>query len=605
MGLRSTPPRKAKTRFRLKSWGEWFAAVAKRGASTHDTPPLSAYRLDLALSDERRARWLESSRLARYVAESPKAHAEAAKSELDDALADSSSHRAAEAASESSLVAALDFLQTLLVLPAFHEELREERLEAVSKIAKKQELTGNQASALVILQGLLVGVEAPLLAAASFPESKRAAKLAELASRNASRFIDERLDGDGMIAGRLAEEYPLIAASLMRCAAVALALPGSHPARSWLDKDRRHQIEMLPWHLWRLVRADGTLALPQIYSRIAVGETIDFAAQLVRDGEESEALKRIANRLRKRKLEKRTGTLIVDPMCYSGWAEQAVLRTNEKLAAPRFVLNFSQKRYRAELLDRGEPILSGDIETTLTIDGQAAPQTGDWHEVCWHSDDEGDYLELEATFGESVRVQRQVYLDRQEQIFLLADALLLERSAEIVHEMRWTCAPKILVQSFDETTELLLDGPSTATTVFPLAAAEWREAPSACRLSVETVGAVEALQMVYRGKGEGAFVPWCFHFTGSRRGIPVTWRKLTIAEDRHPIPSDQAAGYRVQVGDDQWMVYRSLDGVFNRTLLGQNINSEFYLARFLEDGTVEKMLELQPDEEEGDGESES
>jgi hypothetical protein len=104
--------------------------------------------------------------------------------------------------------------------------------------------------------------------------------------------------------------------------------------------------------------------------------------------------------------------------------------------------------------------------------------------------------------------------------------------------------------------------------------------------------------MVYRGTGEGAFVPWCFHFTGSKRGIPVTWRRLTVAENREVMPADQAAGYRVQVGDDQWIVYRSLDGPANRTLLGQNLVSEFYLARFLEDGSVEKILELQPDDEE-------
>ena len=35
-----------------------------------------------------------------------------------------------------------------------------------------------------------------------------------------------------------------------------------------------------------------------------------------------------------------------------------------------------------------------------------------------------------------------------------------------------------------------------------------------------TVGGREALRMSYRGKGAAAFVPWCFHFTGSRRGIP-------------------------------------------------------------------------------------
>lgn len=600
MGLRSTPPHKSKSRFRLKSWPEWFAAVGKRKASSSDTPPLAAYRADLLLSDDRRERWLESSPLARFVVERPKVHAEAVRSELSDLPALRSLAEFVEP-TESSFLDALSALLALLTLPAFDDDSRKDRLEAIHAAAHRQDFVLEPAGALAAARSVLIGIELPLLAAATFPESSLAKELGELGATNAGLLLDERFDGDGLIGGHLAAEFPAIAASLMRSAAMGLHYPASRAERGWLNPDRRHQVEMLAWHLWRMVRGDGTLALPDIYGRVAVGDAIDFAAPLARDSEEADALQRIAARIRKRKLEKRTGTLIVDPMSYSGWAEQGVLRASEKLAAPRFVLNFAENRYVAELLDRGEPILTGDIETTLTIDGQSAPQTGSWQEVCWHSDDEGDYLELEAAFGGDVRVQRQVFLDRQEQIFLLADSLLLERSADIVHEMRWTCAPKILAQANDETAELLLDGPSTATTLFPLAAAEWKEAPSPCRLTIAAKEGRDSLQMTYRSRGEGAFVPWCFHFTGSKRGIPVTWRRLTVAENREPIPADQGAGFRVQVGDDQWIVYRSLDGPGNRTLLGQNLVSEFYLARFLEDGSVEKMLELQPDEEESQG----
>lgn len=600
MGLRSTPPHKSKSRFRLKSWPEWFASVAKRKKSSPETPPLAAYRADLLLSDERRERWIEASPLARFVADRSKLPAQAARSELSE-LPKLESLVDADAATEANLFESLSALLTLLALPAFDDDSQKERLEAVRAAARRQDFSLEFESPLAAARSVLLGVELPLLAAATFPESSLATELGGLGALNAAALLDEFFDGDGLIRGHLAAEYPSIAASLMRSAAIGLNYPASRAERGWLNSDRRHQIEMLAWHLWRMVRADGTLALPDLYGRVAVGDAVDFAAPLARDSEEADALRRIANRIRKRKVEKRTGTLIVDPMSYSGWAEQAVLRANEKLAAPRLVLNFAEKRYVAELLDRGEPILAGDVETTLTIDGQPAPQAGAWEEVCWHSDDEGDYLELEAAFAGGVRVQRQVFLDRQEQIFLLADSLLLERSAEIVHEMRWTCAPKVLVQATAETNELLLDGPATATTLFPLAAAEWREAPSACRLAVETKEGRDSLRMVYRAKGEGAFVPWCFHFTGSKRGIPVTWRRLTVAENREVIPADQAAGYRVQVGDDQWIVYRSLDGPANRTLLGQNLVSEFYLARFLEDGSVEKMLELQPDDEAADG----
>ena len=39
---------------------------------------------------------------------------------------------------------------------------------------------------------------------------------------------------------------------------------------------------------------------------------------------------------------------------------------------------------------------------------------------------------------------------------------------------------------------------------------------------------------------------------------PVTWRQLTVAENLSIQPADVAVGYRVQIGADQWLFYRSL-----------------------------------------------
>jgi hypothetical protein len=54
-----------------------------------------------------------------------------------------------------------------------------------------------------------------------------------------------------------------------------------------------------------------------------------------------------------------------------------------------------------------------------------------------------------------------------------------------------------------------------------------------------------------------------------------------------------AAGYRVQVGHDQWLLYRALDEPRNRTLLGCNVSCEFLLGRIGRSGAVKRLVEIQ------------
>ena len=74
-----------------------------------------------------------------------------------------------------------------------------------------------------------------------------------------------------------------------------------------------------------------------------------------------------------------------------------------------------------------------------------------------------------------------------------------------------------------------------------------------------------------------------------------TWRRLTVAQQLEIQSADVATGFRIQSGKDQWLVYRSLAPPGNRTLLGQNISSEFYAGRFLRTGEVDEFIEIEPD----------
>ena len=78
--------------------------------------------------------------------------------------------------------------------------------------------------------------------------------------------------------------------------------------------------------------------------------------------------------------------------------------------------------------------------------------------------------------------------------------------------------------------------------------------------------------------------PLFFDLRARRMTRPLTWRQLTVAESLKTQPPEVAVGYRVMVGKEQWLIYRSLGSPANRTLLGHNLATEMLVARFGRDG---------------------
>ncbi len=63
--------------------------------------------------------------------------------------------------------------------------------------------------------------------------------------------------------------------------------------------------------------------------------------------------------------------------------------------------------------------------------------------------------------------------------------------------------------------------------------------------------------------------------------------------ERTGTADEVAVGYRVQVGKQQWLFYRSLAKAANRSLLGQNLSSEFFVARFDSQGDAQELIEIE------------
>ena len=75
----------------------------------------------------------------------------------------------------------------------------------------------------------------------------------------------------------------------------------------------------------------------------------------------------------------------------------------------------------------------------------------------------------------------------------------------------------------------------------------------------------------------------------SPHDLAATHRGRTLA----PVPPEVAVGFRVSIGQEQWIIYRSLARLGNRTLLGHNLATESLIARFGKDGEVTSIVEIE------------
>ena len=278
-----------------------------------------------------------------------------------------------------------------------------------------------------------------------------------------------------------------------------------------------------------------------------------------------------------------------DPSLYSEWSEACVMRSKWSRKSPQFSCLFSDREIRSELSAGGRVIWSGTTNPELQINGRPAAMTSDWRELCWFTDNDVDYLELEVACAGGWKIQRQVLLARRDNFLLLADAVLGPEEAKIQYDSRLPLADDIAYLPEEATCEGYLKNTRPLCTVLPLSLPEWRTAAAQGKLDMDG----DQLHLSLNVSSQRLYAPLFFDLASGRWVEKRTWRQLTVAERLQIQPSEVAAGYRVQLGRKQWLIYRSLAPCGNRTLLGQNLSQEFVVARFDSDGCLEELIEIE------------
>lgn len=277
------------------------------------------------------------------------------------------------------------------------------------------------------------------------------------------------------------------------------------------------------------------------------------------------------------------------PTVYRETAAQATLRSDDSDEAISLQVTHDHRQVTCELRRAGTLILAGEWSWQLTLAGSPVAATKRWTSICSEVNDQAEYLELRLALDNGCEIERQIFLARRERFLFLADAVKIPSVDSAEYRMTLPLAAGMGWESPEETQEgHVCQGRRRIAQVLPLSLPEW---PDASRGGLDSSDDQLVLTMPFRGQRLHAALFVDLNPRRLRR--PVTWRHLTVAESLLAVPDDVAVGYRVQIGKAQWLLYRSLGARGNRTVLGQNLSTEFVVARFPPTGLAEKLLEIE------------
>lgn len=280
-------------------------------------------------------------------------------------------------------------------------------------------------------------------------------------------------------------------------------------------------------------------------------------------------------------------------------------------------ISLDQSDWQCRLAIRRQALLEGPWQTRISRDGVTLAETAPWEQVCRYVDRTVHHREFQRVLAGGVRHQRQITLCPRDGLVLIADAVLGTRHSLWEYHLQLPLAAGWRVDTAAETFEITFSNGSSECMALPLAFPEWRASHPSGSLHCQEGQLTASWQFA----GRAFFFPICLlvqtspaaqnrHRPTSRAnqsghvsaapGANITWRQLTVSESLRKVAADEAVGFRIQSGDQQWLLYRSLTPPANRAVLGHNLISESLLARFTKRGDVRVLVEIEWDDDQDD-----
>ena len=420
----------------------------------------------------------------------------------------------------------------------------------------------------------IVTAELAMSLAYALPEIPACKKRSEDASKQLEATMDEMLDGEGMPHAAYLSGVQLLLATATR----TLALDAELKKRR-IGKNARLQFDWLCRQTLRWTRPDGSVILNDLAAAPHFDGMMKCALQLNDDDADLAAFKVMRG---KRKSDEDAP----EPAEHSEWACLATMRTAWSPSSARMAVSYNDRKLASEFAIGNQVVFSGPHNPFVSINGEELAAESDWEEVCWESDEDMDFVELDMRLTHGWRIQRQLLLAREDSFALISDSVVGPTTADIRYHSRLPLCHGVKLEQSDENTEACILGERRLGTVIPLSLSEWKSGSTTNRLRIEPAG----LEIQQRGRG--LFAPLFIDFDPARRSKALTWRSLTVAESLHTVASDVAVAFRIQIGKEQWAIYRSIAKPANRTFLGQNLTCEFLVGQFDTEGDVEPIIEV-------------
>lgn len=427
--------------------------------------------------------------------------------------------------------------------------------------------------------------ELPFLAGAFFPGLSGSATLLREGKKFLARELSDRTDSDGTPHAELLPRLPLWLAPFVR--ATWWSELAEVPV--WNDDQRlllRETIE----HAAPLCRLDGRLAMGNGLA-VDAYPLLSAAAELLglsRDDAAGSYLHAIARAGAGKTVRARPATSDADvPSTQSDWARFALLRTDWSPQADTLAITHHQRFPQIDAAALGQPLLHGDWSLQLQIGDSLLELADEWSCVCWVSDADVDYLELQMEGPGKLRVERLVLLSRRDHFLLLADSISGAPAEKIVVRAQFPLAAGVTAQSDTATREIRLQAGKQKVRAFPLGLACERVQSTPHAFTV----ADGQLMLEQVAAGTGLVAPVVFQWSPELAKKEAVWRTLTVSEAGKVAPAGSAAAFRLRIGDSQWLVYRSLKKPKEaRAALGHHTWNETVIGRVDQNGDVDPML---------------
>ncbi len=451
--------------------------------------------------------------------------------------------------------------------------------EYVEAAAKAMEMPINQADQNP-LDYFCSAVEVPLVLSATLSGLERGHALGTEAIETFGVLLESFFDAEGWISPKyLSELGPLFAAILRARRLIKLS---NHPV-----PDNVHErFEWIGRQFLRLLDAHGQLSLSSCYIHDPKW-LLELVGQLTKDSEDSAIVNFMLQNSAKGKASKR----LPDASDFSESAQIGVLRSSWRRKSPRLGVAIVDSEFFLEL-GAACSLLKGFATPQVSLDKTPFEMGSEPSTLnCWEINDDVSLIELQRQLPANATWQRQLIISRRDDLVLIFDAFLFASTVEsIEYRCDWPLADQITPLGETETREVYLQhAEKIVSLALPITLGEWR----ADRSGQEFTANERSLTFVQTGRGRAMFAGIVFDMNSKRAKRPRTWRKLTVAENLQIVSDDTAVARRFQIDDEQWVVYRNLSHVGNRTFIGQNVFCDFCFERFRKDGSIKMLVEIE------------